>query len=74
MLFRPEEIHLASKESSGEFPRIDLGQRVVYVANSCRWIYFEYLLVLHTDYYRVSTIQAERIDSDLGAGKKPAHG
>ena len=44
------------------------------MANRGRWFYFQNLLVLHADEDRFSTIQAVGIDSDLGAGKEPAHG
>jgi hypothetical protein len=44
------------------------------MADSRRWIYFQYLLVAHADEERFSAIQAMRVDADLGAGKEPAHG
>ena len=74
MLFRPEEIHLASKESSGDFPRINLWQRDIHVADSCRWIYFQNFLIPHADENRISAIKAARVNSNLRAEKEPAHG
>ncbi len=44
------------------------------MADGRRWIHFQDLLVPHADQDGFSTIQATRVDADLSAGKKPAHG
>jgi hypothetical protein len=38
------------------------------------WIYFEDLLVTHTDADGLPTIQATAVDMDLRTREKPAHG
>ncbi len=44
------------------------------MADGRRWIHFQDPLIPHADQDRFPTIQATRVDADLGAGNKPAHG
>ena len=44
------------------------------MADGCRWVHFQYLIVPHADEDGFSTIQAIAVDTHLSAGKEPAHG
>ena len=74
MLFRPEEIHLASRRPAGDFSRQKLGEGDVHVADRRRWVHVQNLFISHADEDRLSTIQTMGVDADLSAGKEPAHG
>ena len=74
MLFRPEEIHTASSESRRDLSRQKLGERDIHVGYGRRRIHFQDFVVPHADEDQFPAIEATRVDTDLSAGKKPAHG
>ena len=74
MFFRPEEVHFSSTQTPGYFSLQNLGKRDIHMSHGRRWIDFQDILVPHADDDGFPTIKATGVYTDLGTGKKPAHG
>ncbi len=72
MLFRPEEIHVASPVGICKFA--SSRKRNIHMPNDCGGINLHNDMVPHPDLKWLATIQATTVNTDLHPREQPAHG
>ena len=71
MLFRLEEIHLASRMRPVLAPTPG---RETHMADDCWWSYGKHAAVPHANVDGLATVEAGAIDADLPSRKQPTDG
>ena len=74
VLFRPEQIHAASGFTPCCLAFQYLRKSYIQVSHGCRWIDFQDFLITHTNDDGFATVQTPSVNTNLSAGKEPAHG